>query len=238
MVMSFEQVYSELQALSDPEKSAHYMGYFKRDPGEYSEDDQFLGISVPDQRTVARKFKDMPLIEVQKLIEHKLHECRLTAVLLLVYRIEKADSEVLEEVVNFYLKNLQYVNNWDIVDSSCRQILGPFLENKERDLLYDFARSNDLWKKRISIVTCYHFIRNHDFGDTLALADILLEDQQDLIQKAVGWMLREVGNRDLETEILFLQESDRYKRMPRTMLRYAIEKFDEPIRKKYLAGEI
>ncbi len=236
--MSFEQVYSELLALADPDKSQHYLGYFKSGPGDYGEGDKFLGISVPNQRTVAKKYKDMPLDEVQKLIQHEIHECRLTAVLLLVYRIERTGSEVLEEVVNFYLKNLEYVNNWDIVDSSCRQILGPFLENKERDLLYDLARSEDLWKKRISIVTCYHFIRNHDFGDTLLLADILLEDEQDLIQKAVGWMLKEVGKRDQETEELFLQEADRYKRMPRTMLRYAIEKFEEPLRRKYLDDEI
>lgn len=236
--MTFEDAYSDLLTLADPKKSRHYMGYFKSGPGEYSEEDQFLGISVPDQRKVARKYKDMPLSEVQKFIQHEIHECRLTAVLLLVYRIESSDYEVLEEVVDFYLRNLEYVNNWDIVDSSCRHILGPFLENKERDLLYDLARSEDLWKKRISIVTCYHFIRDHDFGDTLAIADILLNDEHDLIQKAVGWMLREVGNRDQETEELFLQEDDRYRNMPRTMLRYAIEKFDKPLRKQYLSGDI
>lgn len=236
--MTFEDAYSDLLTLADPKKSQHYMGYFKSGPGEYSEEDQFLGISVPDQRKVARKYKDMPLSEVQKLIQHEIHECRLTAVLLLVYRIESSDYEVLEEVVDFYLRNLEYVNNWDIVDSSCRHILGPFLENKERDLLYDLARSENLWKKRISIVTCYHFIRDHDFGDTLAIADILLNDEHDLIQKAVGWMLREVGNRDQETEELFLQEDDRYRNMPRTMLRYAIEKFDKPLRKQYLSGDI
>lgn len=236
--MTFDKAYSDLLSYVDPEKSAHYLGYFKTGSGEYSEGDKFLGISVPNQRKVAKKYPNMPLSEVQKLIEHEIHECRLTAVLLLVYRIERASPDILEEVAGFYLRNLQYVNNWDIVDSSCRHILGPFLENKERDLLYDLARSGDLWERRISIVTCYHFIRNNDFSDTLALADILLEDDHDLIQKAVGWMLREVGNRDLDTEVLFLQEDDRYKKMPRTMLRYAIEKFEEPIRKKYLAGTV
>ena len=128
------------------------------------------------------------------------------------------------------------MNNWDIVDSSCHKILGPFLEDKERGLLYDFAQSDDLWKKRIAMITTYHFIKQEDFTDTIKIAEILVDDDHDLIHKAVGWMLREVGNRDLETEEEFLRKY--YQNMPRTMLRYAIEKLEEPLRLKYLHGEV
>ena len=154
----------------------------------------------------------------------------------MVYKVEKGGQEELEEMTRLYLNNLPGFNNWDIIDSSCHKILGPFLDNKERDLLYDFAHSDNLWKKRIAMITCYHFIRQDDFKDALSIAEILVKDEHDLIHKAVGWMLREIGNRDLETEEEFLKKY--YQNMPRTMLRYAIEKFDEPLRLKYLHGEI
>ncbi len=232
--MSFKEAFSELKSYSNPAKAEHSKRFFKSGPGEYGEGDKFLGITVPNQRKVARKFKNMELDEVQKLLQNKYHEARLTAVMLLVYKVEKANEHVFEEVVQFYLKNLRYVNNWDIVDSSCHQILGRFLFNKERDLLYELAQSENLWEKRIAMITCYHFIKRDDFKDALKIAELLLNDDHDLIHKAVGWMLREIGNRNLDLETQFLDQH--FKNMPRTMLRYAIEKFDEPLRKHYLHG--
>ncbi len=236
--MTAELVISELKILADPIKAEHSKRFFKSGPGEYAESDQFWGITVPKQRAISRRYKKMELKEVQILIEHPVHEARLTAVMLLVYKIERASQDVIDEVAHFYLKNLKHIDNWDIVDSSCRFILAKFLEHRDRSLLYELARSNDLWEKRISIITCYYFIKQRDFIDALAISEILLEDQHDLIHKAVGWMLREIGNIDLQTEEEFLLKNSRYKSMPRTMLRYAIEKFEEPIRKQYLKGEI
>ena len=234
--MTHDQLITELKKHADPEKAKHSTRFFRAGPGEYGEGDEFLGIKVPPQRKVAKRFQDMALDEVAKLLHNKYHEVRLTAAYLLVYKVEKEDQQMLEAVVKCYLENLEGINNWDLVDSSCHKILGPYFEDKERDLLYDFARSEDLWKKRIAMITCYHFIRNEDFEDALNIADILVDDDHDLIHKAVGWMLREIGNRDLETEESFLKEH--CQSMPRTMLRYAIEKFDEPLRLKYLHGGV
>lgn len=234
--MNANQIIKGLKAVADPEKAKHSLRFFKNGPGEYGEGDEFLGIKVPEQRKLAKKYWELPAEEIQKLLQNKFHEVRLTALMLMVYKVEKGGPEELEGMTQLYLKNLHAVNNWDLVDSSCHHILGHFLENKERDLLYDLANSDDLWKKRIAMITCYRFIKNKDFNDALNIAEILVEDEHDLIQKAVGWMLREIGNRDLATEQLFLKEH--YKTMPRTMLRYAIEKFEEPLRKKYLSGEI
>lgn len=234
--MTFEQAFIELKEYAKPEKADHSARFFKNDPGEYGEGDKFLGITVPDQRKIAKKFKDMPLVEVEKLFRSEYHECRLTAVMLLVYRIEKRDQNEVDEAADFYLKNIEYVNNWDIVDSSCRFILGRFLDNKDRHLLYDLARSENLWERRIAIITCYHFIKKNDFKGAFAISNVLLQDTHDLIHKAVGWMLREVGGKDEVAEEDFLLENKRYQKMPRTMLRYAIEKFDEEKRKRYLNG--
>lgn len=234
--MTAKATFKELEKYSNPDKANHSKRFFKSGPGEYGEGDRFLGITVPNQRKVARKFKKMELNEVQHLLQSVFHEARLTAVLLLVYRIEKADQIEVDEIARFYLKNLIYVNNWDIVDSSCHQILGRFLLNRERDLLYTLATSNDLWEKRIAMITCYHFIKKDDFEDALQIAELLLNDSHDLIHKAVGWMLREIGNRNLDIEIQFLNRH--FQNMPRTMLRYAIEKFEEPLRKKYLTGKL
>ena len=232
--MNFDEAFSELESYSDPGKAEHSKRFFKSGPGEYGEGDKFLGITVPNQRKVARKFRKMNLDEVRKLLQNEYHEARLTAVMLLVYKIEKSDEHIFEDVFRFYLKNLGYVNNWDIVDSSCHQILGRFLFNKEKDLLYELAQSENLWEKRVSMITCYHFIKRDDFKDALKIAELLLDDDHDLIHKAVGWMLREIGNRNLDAETEFLDQH--FKKMPRTMLRYAIEKFDEPLRKHYLHG--
>ena len=177
------------------------------------------------------------MADTVKLLNDLVHEYRLTALFTMVLKFEKAkDPSEKEEVVDAYLKNIENVNNWDLVDSSCYKIIGPWLINKDKSLLYEYAGSDDLWKQRIAIITTLHFIRNRQFDDTLKLAEILLSHEHDLIHKAVGWMLREVGNRDFETEYNFLIMH--YSKMPRTMLRYAIEKFDEALRQKFLKGEI
>lgn len=234
--MNHQDVINELNTYADPEKAQHSARFFKSGPGEYGEGDEFLGIKVPDQRKVAKKYRELSETEIEKLLHHKIHEVRLTAAMLMVYKVEKGGEEELEQMTKVYLDNLSGFNNWDIIDSSCHKILGPFLEDKDRSLLHDFARSDDLWEKRIAMITCYHFIRQNDYEDALSIAEILVNDDHDLIQKAVGWMLREIGNRDLDTEEEFLKKY--YRDMPRTMLRYAIEKFDEPLRLKYLHGEI
>ncbi|MFD2531883.1 DNA alkylation repair protein [Gracilimonas halophila] len=166
---------------------------FKTGPGEYGEGDEFLGIKVPEQRKVAKLHKDLPAAEIRELLQSKYHEVRLTALMLMVYKVEKGSSETLTEMTKLYLDNLHSINNWDLTDSSCHHILGRYLENRDRDLLYKFARSEDLWKKRIAIVTCYRFIKNNDFTDALNIAEILMNDDHDLIHKAVGWMDKDLG---------------------------------------------
>tara|TARA_R110002096_G_scaffold420640_3_gene625792 strand:+ start:6533 stop:7231 length:699 start_codon:yes stop_codon:yes gene_type:complete len=232
--MTAQLALAELQQFADPVKAEHSKRFFKSGKGEYGEGEVFLGINVPNQRIIAKKYSQIPLPEIEILLQNKYHEARLTAVMLLVYRIQKSTDLELDEVVQLYLKNLEFVNNWDLVDSSCHQILGRFLEHKERDLLYDLATSDNLWERRIAMITCFYFIRKKDFDDALAIAEILLNDNHDLIHKAVGWMIREIGNRDLKVETQFLDLH--FKKMPRTMLRYAIEKFEEPLRLHYLLG--
>jgi 3-methyladenine DNA glycosylase AlkD len=232
------KVISELQLNANPEKGKFLQGFFKTGPGQYGEGDIFLGISVPQQRKVANSFfKDISLIEVQKMLEDKRHEIRLTAVFMLVLKYQKSKAEEQKaEIAEFYIQNASKFNNWDLVDSSAGQILGAWLYDKDRGKLYAFAESENLWEQRISIISTFFFIRKGDFKDTLKIAENLLRHKHDLIHKAVGWMLREVGNRDFETEFEFL--SKHYKVMPRTMLRYAIEKFDENIRQQFLKGII
>lgn len=236
--MNCNEALSELKIYADLDKAQHLKKFFKSKPGEYGFGDKFLGVTVPHQRLVAKKFNYLALPEVEKLLQHEYHEARLTAVFVLVYRIKNADQFLIDEIANLYLKNIEHINNWDIVDSSCYFILARFLENRNRNLLYEFAKSVNLWKRRIAIITCYHFIKQKDFKDALAISEILLFDKEDLIQKAVGWMLREIGNRDQHVEEEFLKKEKRYKKMPRTALRYAIEKFDEPLRKNYLNAKV
>lgn len=227
----------ELESYSQGrEKASSSARFFKTGPGEYGEGDFFLGITVPVQRKISKKYyRDLPPEELVEMIHSPYHEHRLTGIFILVLKFEKSKKEEeKQKYVDIYLKNTDYINNWDLVDSSAYKILGPWLANRDRGILYDFAKINHLWKQRIAIISTYHFIRNHEFDDTLEISEILLHHSHDLIQKAVGWMLREVGNRDLDTEITFLGKH--YKSMPRTMLRYAIGKFEEPLRKQFLTG--
>jgi 3-methyladenine DNA glycosylase AlkD len=191
---------------------------------------------VPLQRIIAKEFRDLNLNELNFLLNSKVHEERLISLFILVYKFEKGNEKEKEKIFSFYLKNRKGVNNWDLVDLSAPKIVGNYLLDKDKSLLFELALSKSLWERRISILSTHEFIRNNKFDTTLKIAKMLLHDRQDLIHKAVGWMLREIGKRDLSTEEKFLKLY--YKDMPRTMLRYAIEKFPEVSRKKYLQSKI
>jgi len=234
--MSLSEIRKEIQKQANPKQALNLRRFFKTEKGQYGEGDIFYGIKVPEQRTIARQFDDLALDDLKTLILSKVHEERLIAAFILVDQFKKGDEKKKKTVYDFYLKNRKGINNWDLVDLSAPKIIGEYLLDKDKDQLYKFAGSKDLWEKRISIISTQAFIREHFFEDTLNISEILLNDKHDLIHKAVGWMLREVGNRDLQTEEEFLKKY--YKIMPRTMLRYAIEKFPEQKRIAYLRGKI
>ena len=236
MALTAKAVVADLKALGDPAKAAHAQGFFKTGSGEYGEGDKFLGIRVPEQRKIAHAHKNLPLDEVTKLLKSEWHEARLTALFILVAHYKKGDEKTRGAIYRLYLDHTAYVNNWDLVDSSAHFIVGPHLAPDERDVLDKLAISDSLWERRISMIATYHYIKLGEFGDAFRIAEILVQDEQDLIHKAVGWMLREIGKRKQDAEEAFLQKH--YRSMPRTMLRYAIERFTEPLRKKYLEGVI
>ena len=210
--------------------------FFKTGKGEYGEGDKFLGIKVPQIREIAKVNKDLTTSEIQKALKSKFHEERLCALLILVERYSKSNEKTKGEIAKFYLDNTKYINNWDLVDLTAPKILGKHLLTRNRKILFELAVSENLWERRISILSTFWFIREKQFQDSLKIAKMLLNDEHDLIHKAVGWMLREIGKRDLETEEKFLKKH--YNKMPRTMLRYAIEKFPEKKRLRYLNGII
>jgi 3-methyladenine DNA glycosylase AlkD len=231
------QIKSDLKKYSSPEKAKILSRFFKCGKGEYGEGDKFIGVTVPDQRKIAKKYcQDLSLTQTEKLLQSNIHEHRLTALLILIEKFSNNDKQ--EKIIKIYLKNTKHINNWDLVDLSAPKILGQYiLENpKKISPLYKFAKSKDLWKKRIAIISTYTFIKNKQFDDTLKISKILLHDKHDLIHKAVGWMLREVGKINQEVEEKFLKKY--YQKMPRTMLRYSIEKFSENKRQKYLKGRM
>ncbi len=232
-VSTFAQVQRALRAVRDPKAAVILRRFFKTGKGEYGEGDVFWGIKVPVQRRIARTFRDLPILEVETLLQSPVHEHRLTALFILVDQFQRAEEREQRAIYELYLRNTRFVNNWDLVDSSAPQIVGTYLLTRSRAVLYRFARSKNLWKKRIAILSTQTLIRNHDYRDTFAISQILLHDPHDLIHKAVGWMLREVGNRDRAVEETFLQKHARA--MPRTMLRYAVEKFSPKLRVRYLA---
>jgi len=234
---AFDNVISELSSLANPEKVIIFHQFFQAFPGGYGEGDQFAGIKVPHLRHVAKQFySTLSFDETEQLLRHPIHEYRLTALFILTYQYEKGSPSDKEKVVEIYLRNTAIINNWDLVDASAHKILGHYYFDKDRALFYQLAASKDLWEQRISIISTFCFIRQHQYEDSLNIAKILLVHPHDLIHKAVGWMLREVGNRDYDTEYQFLEEH--YHNMPRTMLRYAIEKFSEPVRQQFLKGKI
>lgn len=226
----------ELQELADPKKALVLQGFFRTGKGEYGEGDVFIGVTVPNTRKVAKKHSHIQFREVRPLLESRIHEERLAGLLILVEKFKKATGEQRKEIVDFYMQNLSGVNNWDLVDLSVDKILGEYLFDKDKKVLSEYARSDSLWKKRIAIVSTYAFIKKNRFEQTLKISGLLVNDKHDLIHKAVGWMLREVGKRNLSVEEKFLKKH--YKKMPRTMLRYAIEKLPERERKAYLEGKI
>jgi len=225
-----------LKKLANPQKAGVLGGFFKTGPGQYGEGDVFLGITVPVLRKLSTEYAECPVMEAVQLLKSSIHEERLLALFLLIHAFSKGDDQVKREIYSLYLKNTRYINNWDLVDLSAPNIVGTYLLDKSRKPLYELARARGLWKKRIAILATFRFIRQNDFDDALRLSKILLTDEHDLIHKAVGWMLREIGKRELKAEERFLKQH--YKRMPRTMLRYAIERFPEAKRKKYLNGKV
>ncbi|MBD3789421.1 MAG: DNA alkylation repair protein [Campylobacterales bacterium] len=235
-----QSIVDELNAYADTSRIPDSKRFFKTGIGEYGEGDVFLGIKVPDTRKVVKKhFLNMTFEEIEVFLYSKYHEHRLFALLVLVeqYKSKKINNTSKKEAIyHFYLKHHAQVNNWDLVDVSCHHIVGAHLFDKDRSLLYELAKSENLWEKRIAIISTFAFINIGEFDDTLHIADILLKDKHDLIHKAVGWALRNVGIKDLQTELDYLLS--RYKKMPRTMLRYAIEKFDGELGEKYLKGMV
>ena len=227
-----EEIKKEIRENADAEKAELLQRFFKTGKGEYGEGDVFLGVMVPYSRAIAKKYFNMPLAKIKYLLESEYHEERLVAGLILTYKYEKSSEQEKANIANFYLKNAKKFNNWDLVDLTAHKILGAFLVEKKREILYQLARSKNLWEKRISIISTFAFINREDFKDSLALAEILLDDPHDLIHKAVGWMLREIGKKNQDVLRSFLGKH--YKQMPRTMLRYSIERFEEKERKKWL----
>jgi 3-methyladenine DNA glycosylase AlkD len=235
-VMDAQEIRSRLRKLANEEKAKVLQGFFKTGPGQYGEGDVFLGITVPILRKVAKECHGTSVPETIQLLKSGVHEERLLALFLLIQAYLQGDDSRKEKIYNLYLKHTRYINNWDLVDLSAPNIVGNHLTDKSRTPLYGLAKTSDLWKKRIAILSTFPFIKQNDFSDTLTISTMLMTDDHDLIHKAVGWMLREVGKRSLAVEEKFLLQH--YKKMPRTMLRYAIERFPEAKRKKYLNGEV
>ena len=234
--MFVAELQKRLAALGDARVAATSRRFFKTGPGEYGEGDLFRGIRVPVLRSLSREYQSSSLPEVEQLLGSPFHEDRLLALLLLVRLYSRGDGAAQEKIYRLYLKSTRFINNWDLVDSSAEHVVGAFLWDKARAPLRRLAKSADLWERRIAVIATFHFIKRGETAETLAVARTLLSDREDLIQKAVGWMLREVGKRDPEALEEFLKEY--YKRMPRVMLRYAIERFPEEKRRRYLQGEV
>lgn len=230
--MSLDAVRQDLRRHASDDDATFLQRFFKTGPGEYAEGDVFIGVRVPRTRQVARAHRSLPVDDVLTLLRSEIHEERLLALVLLVHRYEKGTAEEKERIYRQYLAHTRHINNWDLVDASADKIVGAHLFERDRKPLYALVASADLWERRIAIIATFHFIRRHDFADTLALAEKLLGDGHDLIHKAVGWMLREVGKRDEAALDAFLDTH--LPRMPRTALRYAIERMPEAKRLKYL----
>ncbi|MBT4277154.1 DNA alkylation repair protein [Candidatus Falkowbacteria bacterium] len=220
----------ELKSLANSRQAKILQGFFKTGKGQYGEGDIFLGIKVPIQRKIAIKYKTLLINDIQKLLNNKIHEERLIALFILIHKYKIESNK--EKIYKFYLKNTKNINNWDLVDLSAPKIVGDYLLNKKRNILYELVKSKNLWDRRIAILSTFTFIRNNDFKDTIKISKILLKDEHDLIHKAVGWMLREMGKRNEKELKNFLDKH--YKKMPRTMLRYSLEKLNEKDRKHYM----
>ena len=234
--MALPDIATVLKVLADPAIAEHSKRFFKTGKGDYGEGDVFLGVRVPVIRQQVKKYRGASSAQVKKLLQSKYHEERLLALLMLVDRYERGSDDEKLFIYNLYLANPRYIPTWDLVDSSAHHIVGAYLADRDRSDIYKLSASDNLWERRIAIIATFYFIRRRHFDDTIKLAEMLLDDREDLIHKAVGWMLREVGKRDVEEERRFLNKH--YHLMPRTMLRYAIERFPAKERQAYLKGLI
>ena len=231
-----KEILKELKSLADAKKAKDLMRFFKTGPGEYGEGDIFRGITMPQLRQIAKRHQDIEIDQTLELLHSKYHEDRMLALIIWTMKFPRSSPSEQKKLYRLYISSSEYINNWDLIDVACPQIVGGYLIDKDRKPLYKLAQSKNLWENRMAVLATFTFIKNGDFADNFAISDILLNHQHDLIHKAVGWMLREIGKRDHKAEEEFLKP--RYNRMPRTMLRYAIEKFEEDKRQKYLKGEI
>ncbi len=234
--MNAKEFRKEIRALIEPDYIEQTKYFFKTGKGEYSEHDVFLGIRVPKLRNLSKRYKEISIAEIEKILQSKYHEERLCALFLLTHYFENGNDKERINIYKLYLNNTQHINNWDLVDVSAYKVIGAHLFERSRKPLYKLAKSKSLWERRISIVSTYYFIKRNQFDDTLALAELLLNDEEDLMHKAVGWMLRELGKNNINVEKKFLKTN--YKNIPRTTLRYAIERFSEEERKKFLNGPV
>jgi 3-methyladenine DNA glycosylase AlkD len=231
-----DEIRKKISALANAERAEMAQRYFKTGPGEYGEGDIFLGLNAKQVHGLAKEYQAMAIEEALRLLQSMIHEDRAIALLILVRAFARGDEAKKKRIYDLYLQQTQFINNWDLVDCSAAHIVGAYLQKKSKQPLYRLAKSRSLWERRIAIIATFYFIRQEEFAVTLKIARILLDDGEDLIHKAVGWMLREVGKRNLEVEERFLIEH--YETMPRTMLRYAIEKFPEGRRQMYLRGQL
>lgn len=236
MKNELQNLRKRLKQKSSKEQANILQRFFKTGPGEYGEGDIFIGLKVPQIRETVKEFSEIRLGDIQKLVSSNIHEERLTGLLILVSQYKKGSEAEKEKIFKFYLRNTKNINNWDLIDLTAEHIVGAFLFERDRSILFNLARSASLWERRISVLSCFHYIKQNSFETALQIAEILLNDKHDLIHKAVGWMLREIGKINLQTEEDFLKKH--YMNMPRTMLRYAIEKFPERKRQAYLKGKI
>ena len=223
---------NDLRKQANSKRASTLKRFFKTGKGEYGEGDIFLGVTVPSSRKLAIKYKNLPFSDIKKLLQSKIHEERLIALLILVHNFQVGNGSTKKKIYNYYLKNTKIINNWDLVDLSAHQIMGAYIFDKPKNILLNLAKSQSIWERRISIISTYDFIRKNKFKETLKIAKVLLQDKHDLIHKAVGWMLREIGKRDQIVEEEFLKKN--YKTMPRVMLRYAVERFPKNVIKEYL----
>ena len=234
-MQTLKELEKELEKNADKEKAKVLQRFFKTGKGDYGEGDIFIGLTAPQIKEIAKRYKELSLNDLQTLLSSKVHEKRTVAISILVSKYGKSKEEAKKEIYDFYLKNTKNINNWDLVDISAPNIVGDYLFDKDRKRLYELAKSDNLWERRIAIVSTLYFIRKEQLEDTFKIAELLMKDKHDLIHKATGWMLREAGKRDLKIEEEFVKKH--CKIMPRTMLRYSIEKFPEELRQKYLKGE-
>jgi len=226
---------ADLKKIATPKKAKASLWFFKTGKGEYGEGDKFIGVSVPEQRKIASKYKNLSLVDISQLLKSKIHEERSVALFILVKNFQTNESNR-SDIFAFYLKHRKFVNNWDLVDSSADKIVGAYLIEKDKFVLNKLAVSKNIWDRRIAIVSTFYFIKNNKFEETFRISKILINDHHDLIHKAVGWMLKEVGKRDEGKLENYLKVN--YKLMPRAMLRFTIEKLSDSKRKKYLSGNI